>query len=208
MDSTNLLHNGGGERQGELRVIWVEDVRQREICGVHHPICDGPDAVPSSEVFYPKRYLFKNSICWNGPWNMSAVAEGSLAVLELAVWLWGSCAVSCTPWAERGREVLLWQSDSRAMAAAACTISLRTQEGEEGGQRKKERERFYHNMEPMLLNVSVVGRLQITSSSECHKRCHMHTAATLSVLDEKVMVSKHMDRCFTGWSDAREKQSQ
>lgn len=25
--------------------------------GVHHPICDGPDAVPSSEVFYPKRYL-------------------------------------------------------------------------------------------------------------------------------------------------------
>lgn len=24
---------------------------------IHYPICGGPDAVPSSEVFYPKRYL-------------------------------------------------------------------------------------------------------------------------------------------------------
>lgn len=97
---------------------------------------------------------------------MSALAEGSLAVLELAVWLRGSCVVSCTPWAERGREMLLWQSDSRAVAAAACTISLRAQEGKQGGWRgkKRERERSYHNMEPMLLNVSVVERLQITSS--------------------------------------------
>lgn len=59
MDSSrlHLLHNGGRERQGELRVIGVEDVRQRGVCRVHHPICDGPDAVPPSEVFYPKRYL-------------------------------------------------------------------------------------------------------------------------------------------------------
>lgn len=37
----------------------VEDVKQWEggLGRVHHPICDGPDAVPSSEVFYPKRYL-------------------------------------------------------------------------------------------------------------------------------------------------------
>lgn len=72
---------------------------------------------------------------------MSVLAEGSLAVRELAVWLLGSCVVSCTPWAERGREMLLWQSDSRAVAAAACTISLRTQEGEGGGaERGKKKE--------------------------------------------------------------------
>lgn len=100
---------------------------------------------PQARYFTPNGTC-KNSICWNGPWNMSALAEGSLAVLELAVWLWGSCVVSCTPWAERGREMLLWQSDSRAVAAAACTISLRAQEGKKGGggggreERKKERE--------------------------------------------------------------------
>lgn len=56
-------------------------------------------------------------------------------------------------------------------------------------------ERSYHNMEPMLLNVSVVERLQITSS-ECHKRCHMHTAATFALADENKMVSKLLDRCL------------
>lgn len=78
--------------------------------------------------------------------------------------------------------MLLWQSDSRAVAAAACTISPRAQERKNGvgvavG-------RFYHNKEPMLLNVSVVEKLQITFPSECHKRCHMHTAATFAPLDE------------------------
>lgn len=38
-------------------VIEVVDVRWRGVGGVHDPICDGPDAVPWSEVFYPKRYL-------------------------------------------------------------------------------------------------------------------------------------------------------
>ena len=66
-DCSDLLHNGGEVRQGELRVIWVEDVRQRGICGVHHPICDGPDAVPSSEIFYPKRYLLKTPSVEMGP---------------------------------------------------------------------------------------------------------------------------------------------
>lgn len=46
----------------------------------------------------------------------------------------------------------------------------------------------YHNMEPMLLNVIVVERLQITSF-ECHKRCHMHTAATVALAVENKMVS-------------------
>lgn len=114
---------------------------------------------------------------------MSALAEGSLAELMLAAWLRGSRAVSCTPWAKRGRGMLLWQSDSRAVAAAACTISLRAPESEEGGA-EREKERSYHTTECMLLNVSVLERLQITSSPECYKRCHMHTAATFALLDE------------------------
>lgn len=36
----------------------------------------------------------------------------------------------------------------------------------------------------MSLNVSMVERLQITSS-ECHKRCHMHTAATFALDENK-----------------------
>lgn len=103
--------------------------------------------------------------------------------------------------------MLLWQPDSRAVAAAACTISLRTQEGGRrgGGTERKESERSYHNMEPMLLNVSVVEGLQITSS-ECHKRCHMHTAATFALADENEMVSKLLDRCSP--ADAKEKLNQ
>lgn len=58
--------------------------------------------------------------------------------------------------------MLLWQSDSRAVAAAACTISLRAQEGKKGGRdgkkKERERERSYPNMEPVLLNVSVVEK--------------------------------------------------
>lgn len=78
--------------------------------------------------------------------------------------------------------------------------------GEEGGgTERKKSERSYHNMEPMLLNVSVVEGLQITSS-ECHKRFHMHTAATFALADENEMVSKLLDRCSP--ADAKEKLNQ
>lgn len=40
---------------------------------------------PQARYFTPNG-TFKNSICRNGPWNMSAVAEGSLTVPELAAW--------------------------------------------------------------------------------------------------------------------------
>lgn len=46
----------------------------------------------------------KNPILWNGPWNMSAVAEGALAVPELVVWARESCVVRCTPWIPLGME--------------------------------------------------------------------------------------------------------
>lgn len=60
---------------------------------------------------------------------MSALAEGSLEALKLALWLWGSCVVSATPWVEkeRGRErereteMLLWLSGSEVVAAKACS---------------------------------------------------------------------------------------
>lgn len=60
---------------------------------------------------------------------MSALAEGSLEALKLALWLWGSCVVSATPWVEkeRGRErereteMLLWLSGSKVVAAKACS---------------------------------------------------------------------------------------
>lgn len=47
-----------GENKATMgEVIGVDDVPQRGVGGVHHLICDGPDAVPSSQEFYPKRYL-------------------------------------------------------------------------------------------------------------------------------------------------------
>lgn len=93
--------------------------------------------------------------------------------------------------------MLLWQADSKTVAAAACTIFLRAQEGKVWGGES------YHNMEPMLLNVSVAERLQITSS-ECHKRCHMHTAATFALADENKMVSKLLDRCSPADTKAKQ----
>lgn len=45
-----------------------------------------------------KEKVSKNSISWNGPWNMSAVAEGALAALSLVVWASERCVVRCTPW--------------------------------------------------------------------------------------------------------------
>lgn len=45
-----------------------------------------------------------------------------LSLLELAVWLSGCCAVSCSPWAER--EGARRQLDSRTVAAAACEYQL------------------------------------------------------------------------------------
>lgn len=47
-----------GENKATMgEVMGVDDVPQRGVGGVHHLICDGPDAVPSSQEFYPKRYL-------------------------------------------------------------------------------------------------------------------------------------------------------
>lgn len=69
---------------------------------------------------------------------MSALAEGSLEALKLALWLWGSCVVSATPWVERERggeseretEMLLWLSGSKVVAARACSSGA---EGEREG---------------------------------------------------------------------------
>lgn len=71
--------------------------------------------------------------------------------------------------------------------------SLRETKREKKGAGRKKKERSYHNM---LLNVIVVARLQITSS-ECHERCCVHTAATPALLNEKRAVSKHMEGCDT-----------
>lgn len=130
---------------------------------------------PQARYFTPNGTC-KNSICWNGPWNMSALAEGSLTELRLAVWLWGSCAVSCTPWL-REAEMLLWQSDSRAVAAAASTNSSRAPERKKGfGEGKKSpiiicrtcswTSEWCRDCKSSILNVT--------------ERCHMHTAATQS----------------------------
>lgn len=51
---------------------------------------------------------------------MSALAEGSLEALKLALWLWGSCVVSATPWVEkeRGRE-REWETEMLSSCLAA-----------------------------------------------------------------------------------------
>lgn len=92
-----------------------------------NPDWDDQRAGPSFPTRYPEAKQFtpmvgtcvtkkkKKSISWNRPWNMSAVAEGALAVLRLVVWAWKWCVVRCTPW-------VVWgglHPDSRAVAARA-----------------------------------------------------------------------------------------
>lgn len=72
----------------------------------------------------------KNPILWNGPWNMSAVAEGVLAVLELVVWAWESCVVRCTPWVPLGMEGVV-AGCQRSCGSQSPSLSARD--------RKKER---------------------------------------------------------------------
>lgn len=135
------------------------------------------------QMLYPQARYFtpngtcKKSICWNGLWNMSAVAEGSLAVRELAVWLWGSCVVSRSPWAETERDaaMALWQQGCGSRRRRRLPESPRGEEGK--------KTRRYRNTEPILLNVSVVERSQ----------------NQLFWMSQKVSYAYRRNICFVGW---------
>ena len=164
---------------------------------------------PEARYFTPNGTC-KNSICWNGPWNMSALAEGSLAVLELAVWLWGSCVVSCTPWAERGERdaaMAVWQQGCGSRSLHHLSESPR---GKQGGWRERERERerdpiitwspycwmsvWWRDCKSPLLNVTK-GAIRIQ----------------LWLLLWRVktrMASKLLDRCASSWCKRKVKRFQ
>lgn len=159
------------------------------------------------QMLYPEARYFtpngtcKNSICWNGPWNMSALAEGSLAVHELAVWLRRSRAASGTPWAVRGeRAMLLWQSDSRDVAAAACTDSLRAQEREEEeAERGETRDPIIRKSPCCWMSVwwrdcKLPLPLNVTKGAICIHRQHLLPWIKM------IMVSRLVDRCVTSLS--------
>ena len=155
------------------------------------------------QMLYPQARYFtpngtcKNSICWNGSWNMSALAEGSLAVLELAAWVWGSCVVSCTLWAERERDAAMavWQQ-----GCGSCSLhhfSKSPRGGRRGG--RYEKKRCYHNMEPVLLSVRWGDcksplLLNVTKGVICIQLQHFLLGMKM------IMVSKLLDRCVTSWS--------
>lgn len=182
------------EKATKGEVIGVEDVRWKAGYTIQYVM---------DQMLYPQARYFtpngtcKNSICWNGPWNMSALAEGSLAVLELAVWLWGSCVVSCTPWAERERDAAMavWQQGCGSRSLYHFSESPR------GGRRGAEREKKDSSItwspccwmsvwwrdckSPLLQNV--------TKGAICIQLQH------LLLWMKIIMVSKLLDRCVTSW---------
>lgn len=135
---------------------------------------------PEARYFTPNGTC-KNSICWNGLWNMSALAEGSRARAVFLAQRITCCQLHPMGWKrERDAAVAVWQQGCGSRSLYHLSESPR--ERRRGAEREKERS--YHTIQRMLLNVSVVERLQIISSSEYYKRCHMHTAATFALSDE------------------------
>lgn len=136
----------------------------------------GIQFVMDQMLYPPARYFTpngtcKNSICWNRPWNMSALAEGSSCCAQADCLALRMVCCQMYPMGCRGKAVLLlWHSDSRAGAAAACVVSGSPREEEWGRERERARGAkggSYHNMESLLLNVRVAVRVQIPFSSEC-----------------------------------------
>lgn len=108
---------------------------------------------------------------------MSALAEGSLEALKLALWLWGSCVVSATPWVEkeRGRE-REWETEMLSSCLAARLLQPKpVVVGQRG---------ILSSVKPMLLNVNLVEETGISFLFWSHEVCHMHTAATFAHLDK------------------------
>lgn len=108
---------------------------------------------------------------------MSALAEGSLEALKLALWLWGSCVVSATPWVEkeRGRE-REWETEMLSSCLAARLLQPKpVVVGQRG---------ILYQWNQCCWMSIWLRRLESPFYSECHEVCHMHTAATFAHLDK------------------------